>query len=90
MRRYALGTGIVGMFLLTAGLLAYAQSDKEGCKDHPLLTRMANFYIKDCKESSWDAVEFRDAQGKKVTVEGHLYGSNTRSKRERLPRVPCR
>jgi OOP family OmpA-OmpF porin len=49
---------------------AFAQEqDVEGCKDHPLVSRMKNFTISDCK-SSFDAAEFYVAEGETKSVEG--------------------
>jgi len=49
---------------------AAAQADEEGCKDHPLLSRMKNFYITSC-ETNFDAVEFTVSDdGQTETVEG--------------------
>jgi outer membrane protein OmpA-like peptidoglycan-associated protein len=39
---------------LCAAAPAVAQEDAEGCKDHPLFTRMPNTYIYDCKASQFD------------------------------------
>ncbi|MCR4395931.1 MAG: hypothetical protein NUW07_04245 [Candidatus Saccharicenans sp.] len=47
-----------------------AQEDHEGCRDHPLITRMNNFYIQWCKASDFDAVDFKNEKGEKITVEG--------------------
>ena len=30
--------------------LSYAQDDYKGCRDHPMLSRIPNFYISSCKE----------------------------------------
>lgn len=38
-----------------------------------MFTRMNNFYIRWCKEEKFDAVDFRDQKGKKITVEGRSY-----------------
>jgi OOP family OmpA-OmpF porin len=52
------------------GSVAVAQeTDAEGCKDHPLLSRMKGFSISSC-ESKFDAVEFYTASDKTETVEG--------------------
>jgi len=48
----------------------FAQEDKKGCTDHPLFTRMENFYIAYCRESNFDKIDFRDEKGKEVKVEG--------------------
>ena len=58
------------------GSFAFAQQDKKGCKDHPLFTRMENFYIRDCKENEFDYFEFeelKDGKCSKMRVEGHKY-----------------
>ena len=49
-----------------------AQEDHESCRDHPLITRMNNFYIQWCKASDFDAVDFRNEKGEKITVEGKV------------------
>lgn len=45
MRKQELRTGLVmfTLLLISAGIV-YAQDDP-GCKDHPFLSRMPNFYI---------------------------------------------
>lgn len=73
MKRYTLIIRFVSVLLLSFGSIAFAQEDREGCKDHPMFTRMPNFYIKDCEEQKFDAFNFRDEKGKKITVEGHVY-----------------
>lgn len=60
-------------FILFMTPYIFAQEDREGCKDHPMFTRMNNFYIRWCKEEKFDAVDFRDQKGKKITVEGRSY-----------------
>ncbi len=65
----------LGIIILMSGI-AFAQEDKKGCTDHPLFSRMPNYYIKDCKQADFDAYEFwdPDTQGKrKVNVEGKKY-----------------
>jgi outer membrane protein OmpA-like peptidoglycan-associated protein len=71
--------GVVFGVMLAVGLMggfAFAQSDAKDCKDHPLFSKMPNYYINDCKKSDFDAFEFfdPDSQGKKkVKVEGKKY-----------------
>ncbi len=49
-----------------------AQQDAEGCKDHPLFTRLSNFYIEACQEN-FNAVDFQiGANGKVKAVEGNV------------------
>lgn len=59
--------GIVHMrlqYVLAAGLFlsfaspAVARPDYEGCKDHPLFTRMPNFYISDCENKQFEVKRF--------------------------------
>jgi OmpA-OmpF porin, OOP family len=52
-----------------AGLAVAQEPDAESCKDHPLLSRMKNFYISSC-ESKFDAVDVTVAEGETKTVEG--------------------
>jgi len=63
---------LLGMFLLTANI-AFAQEDVPGSKDHPLLTRMPNFYISDYEENDFEQANFKNSKGKDIKVEGHKY-----------------
>lgn len=40
---------IFGLVLL-APMAAFAESDADSCKDHPLFTRMKNYYIVQCEK----------------------------------------
>jgi OmpA-OmpF porin, OOP family len=64
--------------VLTVGLMgsfAFAQeNDAKGCKDHPLFTRMPEYYIGSCEKKEFDAHQFIDPVTKqKVTVEGRIF-----------------
>jgi outer membrane protein OmpA-like peptidoglycan-associated protein len=59
---------VVSIFLFMNGL-CNAQDDP-GCTDHPLLSRMPNFYIDSCEKKDFDQYTFADSQGKEVSVEG--------------------
>jgi OOP family OmpA-OmpF porin len=64
----------VAVLVMAGSLFAFAgafaqEPDAEGCKDHPLLSRMKGFYITSC-ESNFDAVDIYTAEGTTVTVEG--------------------
>ncbi len=48
---------LVGVSLLLAPKGLLAQQDNEGCKDSPLLTRLAGCYISNCSKSDFDAAE---------------------------------
>jgi OOP family OmpA-OmpF porin len=50
-------------------MLAAQEADEEGCKDHPLLSRMKGFLIGSC-ESNFDAVEFYVGEDKAQKLEG--------------------
>jgi OOP family OmpA-OmpF porin len=49
---------------------AVAQQDEEGCKDHPMFTRMREYHITECHSSPFDAAELYTADDKTVTIEG--------------------
>lgn len=56
--------------LLIQAAPGFAQEqDTEGCKDHPMFSRMKNFYIVHC-DSNYDAVEFIVGQDETKLVEG--------------------
>jgi len=59
-------------FLLATGT-AFAQEDVAGSKDHPLLTRMPNFYIQDYEEKEFAQADFYNSKGEEIKVEGHKY-----------------
>lgn len=58
---------------LLVASIAFAEEDAAGCKDHPLLTRMPNFFIQDCDTKEFDQVEFVNNQGEEIKVEGKRY-----------------
>jgi OmpA-OmpF porin, OOP family len=73
MRR--MGVGVLALCLFGTNP-ASAQDDAEGCKDHPLFTRMPNMHIYACSSSQFDMRAFpvgaadKDGQTKSVEVEG--------------------
>jgi outer membrane protein OmpA-like peptidoglycan-associated protein len=71
----------LGSFL--AGSPAFAQEDAQGCKDHPLFTRMPGYRITLCRNLDFDAEDFIDpATKRKVTVEGRKYHTEYVTKKE--------
>jgi len=53
-----------------------AQEDRKGSADHPLLTRMPDFFIGGYTDNDYDQAKFLVKEGDKanwVTVEGHKY-----------------
>lgn len=63
-------TALALITALAAGV-AYGQADREGCEDHPLLSRMSGFFIERCKDETFSRHDFQTSEGK-VAVEGHL------------------
>ncbi len=62
---------IVCLSLLTVGIASSQEKDVKGCKDHPLISRMNNYYISFC-EKSFNSFEFFVKEGTK-TLEGDRY-----------------
>jgi outer membrane protein OmpA-like peptidoglycan-associated protein len=49
------------------------KADAANCKDHPLLTRLPDYWIESCVEKQFDAYKFMAAQGKTNQVEGQYW-----------------
>ncbi len=65
--------GLCLFALLVTPVLSVAQEDVPDSKDHPLLTRMPNFYISDYEYKEFDTADFKDDKGEDIKVEGHIY-----------------
>lgn len=65
----------LGIFLsiLFVGVAFAQEEDVEGSKDHPLLSRMKDFYISGYEELSYDSHEFYDAEDNEYIIEGHKW-----------------
>ncbi len=61
----------LGAFVILS-CIAFAQNDAEGCKDHPLFTRLTNFYITECSEN-YNELELRINSEKTEKKEGNLF-----------------
>ena len=61
----------LGAFVIMS-CIAFAQNDAEGCKDHPLFTRLSNFYISECSEN-YNELKLRVSNDKTETKEGNLF-----------------
>ena len=61
----------LGLVLLNP-VFAFAEPDAQGCKDHPLFTRLENFYISGCKEN-YNELQLRTSSNKTETKEGNLF-----------------
>jgi len=65
---------VLVMAVVLMGGFALAQQDAKGCMDHPLFTRMPEYYISSCEKKEFDAHEFVDPVTKQnVMVEGRLF-----------------
>jgi len=71
---------VIGFLVFAVCGIALAQGDKPGCKDHPMFTRMPNFYISNCEEKDYAMADFRDEKGRNIKVEGKLYRIDYRIK----------
>ena len=72
------GRSIVLLACAAWALPAAAQNkgdaDAPGCLDHPLVTRMANMLIKNCKQTEFASFSFRTGKGNQTTpVEGKKF-----------------
>jgi outer membrane protein OmpA-like peptidoglycan-associated protein len=61
---------IVYLFLLTVGIASSQEKDAKGCQDHPLISRMNNYYISTCKKD-FNSFTFYVKEGEK-TLEGDM------------------
>ena len=56
---------------------SFSQEDAKGSKDHPLFNRMPGYRIAHYEDNEFDVMkDFKDENGKKITVEGHYYYFN--------------
>ena len=60
------------VFLLASSLVTLAQQDAQACRDHPLFTRLNNFYIVSCSQN-YNQLELRMSGSKTVMKEGNLF-----------------
>jgi len=58
--------------VLFLGAALAQRQDAEGSKDHPILSRMPNFYVYGYDEKEFDRYEFQTSDGK-AAIEGHYY-----------------
>lgn len=66
---------VIGLMVMTALFQEYcaAEPDAKGSKDHPMLTRMPDFYIGEYKTGDFDSHKFVDENKKQVSIEGRKY-----------------
>ncbi|MBL3529140.1 MAG: ankyrin repeat domain-containing protein [gamma proteobacterium endosymbiont of Lamellibrachia anaximandri] len=53
--------------------ITYAYKDRQGSSDHPLISRLSDFWIAVYKESELHSHSFRDSANNKINIEGHYY-----------------
>ena len=53
--------------------ITYANKDRKGSTDYPLISRMPGFWIAAYQESEHDSHTFRDSANNKINIEGHKY-----------------
>jgi len=63
---------IIFILLIMAGI-TYANKDRKGSSDYPLISRMPGFWIAAYQESEYDSHTFRDSANNKINIEGHRY-----------------
>ena len=63
---------IIFIVLIMVGI-TYANKDRKGSSDHPLISRMPNFWIASYKDIENDSHTFRDSANNKINIEGHKY-----------------
>jgi len=78
-RRWPLFSSFPKAILLPVTLLVlalptlYGQQDIAGAKDHPLISRLEDFYIDEYEEFEFDSEEFYDDNDKEYVIEGHKW-----------------
>lgn len=63
----------ISLFLGVSSLIQGQEKDLEGSKDHPLITRMNNYYIDEYEEFEYDSHEFYDEEDNEYIIEGHKW-----------------
>jgi OmpA-OmpF porin, OOP family len=63
---------VLGICMLFSNF-SIATDDVKGSQDHPLLSRMPNFYINNYIFKEFDQLDFKDEKGKPFKVEGKVY-----------------
>ncbi|MCW8984665.1 MAG: OmpA family protein, partial [Thermoanaerobaculales bacterium] len=58
--------------LITAGSIQ-AQNDRKGSGDHPLISRMPDFWIAAYQENEYESHAFRDSSDMEIEIEGHYF-----------------
>jgi len=59
--------------VLLVGIVFAQENDVEGSTDHPLLSRMENFYISGYEEFDFESHDFYDEEDNEYIIEGHKW-----------------
>lgn len=76
---------IVSLAVMLISITTAIAQDAEGCKDHPLLSRMPDYIILECTEN-FNQLDFFNTKGEDVKLEGNLtfiwYAFNSESQKK--------
>jgi len=64
---------LISLSILMTGFVFAQQKDVEGSKDHPLVSRMENYYISGYEEFEYESHDFYDAEDNEYVIEGHKW-----------------
>jgi len=64
---------LIIFFYATSSLIFGQEQDISGRRDHPLLSRMNNYYIDEYAEYDYDSHEFYDEKDNEYIIEGHKW-----------------
>jgi OOP family OmpA-OmpF porin len=73
MKKNAAIAGVALLPFLWVGIAPAQERDAENSKDHPLLSRMTNFYIREYEEKEFARYEFQATANETASVEGHYF-----------------
>lgn len=73
MKKFIIFSISLFVFLSLEGISQSTQQDIKGSKDHPLVSRMPDFWISEYKVTEFDIYKFTGANKKTVDIEGHKY-----------------
>jgi OOP family OmpA-OmpF porin len=62
---------ILSLVVILLSIKPGFSQDAEGCKDHPLLSRMPDYVISECTQN-YNQLDFYNAKGEDVVLEGNL------------------
>jgi hypothetical protein len=62
---------IISLAVMLISITTVFAQDAEGCKDHPLLSRMPGYNILECTQN-FNQLDFLNAKGEDIKLEGNL------------------